>query len=110
MSFAPGDEVVCVDDSYHPASVGGCHVNDEMQAERGKHYVVRWSGRVEHPSYREPYDGVRLVGIVRGSSCRGSRVVVEDTPFHAARFRPVKRESIEIFKAMCTSTKPLVEV
>ena len=85
MSFAPGDEVVCVDDS---------RLKEVLR--EGQHYVVRWSGASVH-SIVGHYAGVRLIGIERVTTPADA---MEDPPFRAERFRPVKRETIEIFRQM----------
>lgn len=85
MSFAPGDEVVCVDDSY-------C----ENFIRKGLHYVVRSVGVTYGVEF------TRLVGVCEHEAPQNG--------FMSPRFRPVKREAIAIFRAMCVSTKPLVPV
>jgi hypothetical protein len=88
MSFVPGDEVVCVDDH---------RLKDVLR--EGQHYVIRWSGPSVHPIVGG-YAGVRLAGIERIMTAADA---MDDPPFRAERFRPVKRESIEIFREMCVS-------
>jgi hypothetical protein len=104
MTFAPGDEVVCVDD--RPRDIGpvpGWRFLDTVEVRRGQHYVVSWAGTVTMPF--GTYEGVNIVGIDRTESGK-----YPNTPFAIDRFRPVKRESIEIFRQMCVSTRPLIPV
>lgn len=98
--FAVGDEIVCVDDSSGKPDKQWA---TPRYIKAGNHYVVRevvsyyWSGDGEYRA------SVFLSGVTR---INGNHEV----PFGVWRFRPVKRESIAIFRAMCVSTRPLVEV
>lgn len=96
MSFAPGDEVVCVAErAWNDKRLVAWPVRDG-------HYIVRAVQSFDKG------DGLLLNEIVNPalSYLQG----VAEPTFHVRNFRPVKRESIELFRAMCTSTKPLVEV
>lgn len=95
--FAPGDEVVCVDDAAHSERrvPGILYYDWERPVVSGQHYIVRWAGL----DLGKPC--LKLVGVVRRDN---------DDPLHISRFRPVKREAIEIFRQMARSKKPLVEV
>src|SRR5262245_24357782 len=94
--FVPGDEVVCIDGTPAKRTYFG-----ETLPQTGKHYTVREVLYWHHETLllneivNEPreYDE----GFHEGS-------------FNSARFRPVKRESIEAFKRMAQSTKPTVDV
>ena len=112
MTFAPGDEVVCVDDRAFPVQPNPIyHAAPWDSAVRmGQHYVVRWAGMIDHIGYQQPYFALRLDGVFRDAVKRNGRVVIEDCPLWAGRFRPVRRETIEQFRKMCISNKPLVEV
>lgn len=95
--FAPGDEVVCVDDS---TEIGKCWHGDAPV--RGRHYIVRGVGMSALDRI-----GVRLVGMTH--NCFRPEVI-RDGYYRADRFRPVRAETIAVFRQMCVSTKPLVEV
>lgn len=89
MSFAPGDEVVCVDDGDMDRR-GLC-----AAPVRGRHYTVR----------EVRMTGLWLVEIVnprQQSICNatGRREFVEPN-FLLDRFRPVRRDCIEAFKRFC---------
>lgn len=87
--FAPGDEVVCVDDAPHREWSINKHRSGSVDVTAGQRYVVRWAGE---------YAGimcVRLVGVDRRNS---KRPPTEDTPLAAARFALVRRDSIEALK------------
>lgn len=86
---------MCVDDS---------RLKDVLR--EGQHYIVRWRGPAVHPIVGD-YAGVRLIGIERVTKPADA---MEDPPFRAERFRPVKRETTEIFRQMCVSENPLVKV
>src|SRR5262245_21187102 len=86
MSFAPGDEVVCVDDR---------RLEDILH--EGRHYIVAWSGPSVRPIVGD-YAGIRLIGIERTMTAADA---MDDPPFRAERFRPIKHETIEIFRRMC---------
>lgn len=102
MMFQPGDEVVCIDAT--PGS-GRKHLRETFPVTHG-HYIVR------DVLFTSGHECIRLMEIVNEprlyDDC-GSHVVMEGA-FNASRFRPVKRESIELFKRMAQSNKPLVEV
>ena len=99
--FAPGDEVVCIRGGGFDRGYG-----DEALPIRGQHYTVRevlcaTDGRIRL---------VEIANPVRRYVMNCGRVLVEEPAFLAARFRPVRREAIEVFRAMCVSNKPLVDV
>lgn len=103
--FTPGDEIVCIDDGSDRPTASTA-ASKFIRA--GQHYIVR---DVCTFSYADgPGESVFLVGVARIWPHKMSPWFGQDVPFTANRFRPVKRESIEIFRAMCTSTKPFVEV
>jgi hypothetical protein len=77
MTFRPGQQVICVDDTTPPEQYLGIRA--------GETYTLRWVG--EHMNYiGGSYIGVRLEGVDRGVCPQFGE---EDPPFRAARFRPV---------------------
>lgn len=109
--FQVGDEVVCINDAPgYFTPIPGTKLNGVIEVKAGLHYIVRWCGVFKHPCYANEFLGARLVGVVRGPCRKGGKLVADDTPFSAIRFRPVRRESIELFRQMCVSKKPLIPV
>lgn len=101
--FAPGDEVVCVSGPLYPTTCS-C-----VQPQVGAHYIVR-SVRNEEWPQGETIDLREISNAPREHFCADGTYQICEHEFFASRFRPVRRESIEIFRAMCVSKKPLVPV
>lgn len=97
MSFAPGDEVVCINGRFN------CNPQ-ETAPKLGEHYIVR--DVIGDGYYADGHDGLRLREIVNPPIYPNA-----ECTFDATKFRPVRRESVDLFREMCVSTtKPLVIV
>jgi hypothetical protein len=95
--FHVGQEVVCVNKCV-PSRF------NEVMPDVGSHYHVR---EIEAFPLQNGV-GIRLVGI--RNPVHLYRYGREECAFSINDFRPVKKESIAIFRAMCVSPKPLVPV
>src|SRR5882672_12192213 len=87
MSFEIGDEVVCVKAGPHPAPFTYIPPFEVL----GRHYTIKAVG----PWKWGAGEWVELEEVGPGK-------------FLSERFRKVKKQDIELFRAMCVSPKPLV--
>lgn len=100
--FAPGDEVVFVDISGKRGGHG-----DEVLPTIGAHYTVREVAKL--PGFEHAITLVEIVNPPHDYTGIGFC----EAPFASRRFRPVKRETISVFREMCTaisSGRTLVKV
>lgn len=107
MMFAPGDEVVYIGGAGRTPDdvIKRCIANGVRFPAKDAHYTVR---AVIDAGDRYPCPGLLLVEIVNPRVMTVAGVC--EQCFFADRFRPIKRETIEIFRAMCVSNKPLVPI
>lgn len=99
--FAPGDEVICVDDEPY----AGCWREPfETWPVQGRHYTIR------DVEIHDDCVSVRL-NEVRNPTAQYIEGMFECT-FRAERFRPVRRQAVEDFKRMAAgiSGKQLADV
>lgn len=91
-SWYVGMEVVCVNAQTPP------RVTIPIGLTEGAVYKLRWIGR--HKSYVDgEFIGVKLEGVERGEDpTYGDK----DPPFAAARFRPLVKDPLAIFKRIAT--------
>lgn len=90
--FYVGQEVVCIN-ARQPANT-----TLASELKEGQTYKLRWVGVHKHYLDGE-YVGVRVEGIDRGVCEIWGDV---DTPYAAARFRPLVKDPLAIFRAIAT--------
>jgi hypothetical protein len=106
VTFVPGDEVVCVSGpslKYLSKLQDAINAAGYVRPQKHHHYTVRDTITVSG------IDGIFLVEIVNPPFVLDG-VLFPENSWRADNFCPVRRESIELFRQMCQSTKPLVPV
>lgn len=104
MSFAPGDEVVCIN------AKGPLRSDRATIPVEGRHYIIRDGGILV--AGRVCCLLVEIVNPVCNYVIAGERYVMECV-WEERRFRPVRRDAIEQFHQMCEAAsngKTLVPV